>query len=304
MTEISTMTTLIPQTNDATNTMFSFLPDMIIRIIFEWVEKDTNWILKYDHTTRKLQYKINMKKVVRDFDDYTVNIDEILHRRLYWVPKQVNVVIYGENCPGMEYTLTKIDDKFYGGKIIEQYIVFQRNDRDEYIRTLGALEYSDDDITTPQYWFSATYYSHGEANQLLFRDDRLFPDNSQPRKLVPSSGVPLYKRRCSISHDPEHTGENYLHDMTRIVSVVVPAFTLEQMHEFKQRANELGDTGVDEIDLDLYRQFDITHYDYYTVILPGMNEINNTAYSFDFCVSQIARMEFNPHLNVYEEKKK
>ena len=279
MTEISTMPTLIPQTNDATNTMFSFLPDMIIRIIFEWVEKDTNWILKYDHTTRKLQYKINMKKVVRDFDDYTVNIDEILHRRLYWVPKQVNVVIYGENCHGMEYTLTKIDDKFYGGKIIEQYIVFQRNDRDEYIRTLGALEYSDDDITTPQYWFSATYYSHGESNQ-------------------------LYKNICSISHDPQHTGQNYLHDMTRIVSVVVPGFTLEQMHEFKQRANELGDTGVDEIDLDLYRQFDITHYDYYSVILPGMNEINNTAYSFEFCVSQIARMEFNPHLNVYEEIKK
>ena len=281
MTEIRTMTTLIPQTNDATNTMFSFLPDMIICIIFEWVENDTNWILKYDHTTRKLQYKINMKKVVRDFDDYTVNIDEILHRRLYWGAKQVNVLLYGENCPGMEYTLTKIDDKFYGGKIIEQYIVFQRNDRDEYIRTFGALEYSDDDITTPQYWFSTTYYSHGEANQP-------FPGNSRTRKLVPSSGVLLYQGRCTISHDPDHTGQNYLHDMTRIVSVAVPAFTLEQMHEFKHRANELGDTGVDEIDLTLYRQFDITHYDYSSVILPGMNEINNTAYSFDFCVSQIA----------------
>lgn len=279
MTEISTMTTLIPQTNDATKPMFSFLPDMIIRIIFEWVEKDTNWILKYDHTTRKLQYKINMKKVVRDFDDYTVNIDEILHRRLYWVPKQVNVVIYGENCPGMEYTLTKIDDNFYGGKIIEQYIVFQRNDCDEYIHTFGSLQYSDDDITTPQYWFSATYYSHGEANQ-------------------------LYKGRCSISHDPEYTGQNYLRDMTRVVSVGMPAFTLEQMHEFKQRANELGDTGVDEIDLTLYRQFDITHYDYSSVILPEMNEINSTEYSFEFCVSQIARMEFNPHLNLYEEKKR
>jgi hypothetical protein len=256
--------------------IFSCLPDMIIRTIFEWVETPTNWILKYDHETRKLQYKINMKKILRDFDDYTVHIDEILHRRLYWKAKPVDIVIQYESCPGIEYTLTKVDDDFYGGKIIEQYTVFQRNDRDEYLHTFGSLEYSDDDITTPQYWFSTTYYSYGKSNQ-------------------------QYKDRCSISHRLEHAGGNYLNNTTRIVSVHIPAFTLDEMHEFKKYANEIGEPGVAEIDVILYRQFDITHWDYSSVILPEMNEINNTQYSFDFCISQIARMEFNSHLNVYEK---
>jgi hypothetical protein len=201
----------------------------------------------------------------------------------------------------MEYTLTKSDDSFYGGKIIEQYTVFQRNDRDEYLHTFGSLEYNDDDITTPQYWFSTTYYSHGDSNQLLSCDENLSPDNIRTLPLVPNSNVLLYKARCTISHDRETTRENYLRNMTRVVSVNVPAFTLEQMHEFKQHANKIGDTGVHEIDVFLYRQFNITHYDYSAVILPEMNEINNTEYSFEFCVSQIARMEFNPHLNVYEK---
>jgi len=256
--------------------IFSCLPDMVIRTIFEWVETPTNWILKYDDKTRKLQYKINMKKILQDFDAYTVDIDEILHRRLYWKAKPIDIVIQDESCPGMEYTLTKVDDDFYGGKIIEQYTVFQRNDRDEYLHTFGSLEYSDDDITTPQYWFSTAYYSHGKSKQ-------------------------QYKDRCSISHSLEHAGGNYLNNTTRVVSLHIPAFTLDQMHEFKQYANEIGEPGVAEIDVMLYRQFDITHWDYSRVILPEMNEINNTQYSFDFCISQIARMEFNPHLNVYEK---
>jgi len=285
--------------------IFSFLPDMVIRVIFEWIETGANWILKYDHETRKLQYKINMKKILRDFDDYTVNIDEILHRRIYWKANPVTIVIYGENCTGMEYTLTKSDDSFYGGKIIEQYTVFQRNNRDEYLHTFGALEYSDDDITTPQYWFSTSYYSHGDSNQLLSCVDNPSPDNIRTPAPVPRAGptsdVLLYKARCTISHDRETTRENYMRNMTRVVSVNVPTFTLEEMHDFKQYANKIGDTGVDAIDVLLYRQFKITHYDYSAVILPDMNEINNTEYSFEFYVSQIARMEFNPHLNVYEK---
>jgi hypothetical protein len=277
MTEIDAIATVSEVVQTSENAIiFSCLPDMIIRTIFEWVETGENWILKYDDKTRRLQYKINMKKILRDFDAYTMNINEILFRRLYWKAKEVDIVIQDESCPGMEYTLTKVDDTFFGGKIIEQYIVFQRNDRDEYLHTFGSLEYSDDHITTPEYWYSETYYSYDKSKQ-------------------------QYKDKCSISHSHEHAGENYMNNTTRIVSVYIPEFTLDEMHEFKKYANEIGETEVAEIDVNLYRQFNITHWDYSSIILPKMNEINNTSYSFDFCISQIARMEFNPHLNVYEK---